>query len=150
SRAANAKTTRCLTRSPRLSRRCRRKARPEGGAQGYSIPMRAVSRRVLAVLVLAVTAVLPFGAAPRETALDRYIHAPDPSYRFELVGRIAGPGVTAFVLDLTSQTWTPPIAPNRTVWKHWLTIVRPDDVRYTTGFLFLTGGSNNDKAPDKL
>jgi PhoPQ-activated pathogenicity-related protein len=112
--------------------------------------MRVVPRRALVVFVIAVAAVLPFAAASNETALDRYVHAADPSYRFELAGKIAGPGVTAFVLDLTSQTWTPPIAPNRAVWKHWLTVVRPDDVRYTTGFLFLTGGSNTDKAPDKL
>lgn len=94
--------------------------------------------------------VLPLVAASKETALDRYVHAADPSYKFELVNTIAGEGYHAYVLDLTSQTWKPPIEPDRTVWKHWLTIVQPDQVNYTTGFLYITGGSNKDKAPEKV
>ena len=104
-----------------------------------------MNRRNFIVFALA----LPLAAASKETALDRYVHAPDPSYKFELVNTISGDGYKAFVLDLTSQTWTPPVAPDRTVWKHWLTIVKPDQVSYPTGFLYITGGSNNDKAPVK-
>ena len=36
---------------------------------------------------------------------------------------------------------------NRTVWKHWLTIVKPDKVESTTGFLYITGGSIADPPP---
>src|SRR5579885_1659018 len=93
---------------------------------------------------------LPLAAASKETALDRYVHAPDPSYKFELANTIKGEGYTAFVLDLTSQTWKPPIEADRSVWKHWLTIVKPEKVDYTTGFLYITGGSNKDKAPEKV
>ncbi len=105
--------------------------------------------RLRFLLILAALA-LPMVAASKETALDRYVHAPDPSYKYELVNTIAGEGYKAYVIDLTSQTWKPPIEANRSVWKHWLTIVRPDEVSYTTGFLFITGGSNKDKAPDKI
>src|SRR6266404_5506648 len=105
--------------------------------------------RLRFLLILAALA-LPMAAASKETALDRYVHAPDPSYKYELVNTIAGEGYKAYVIDLTSQTWKPPIEANRSVWKHWLTIVRPDEVSYTTGFLFITGGSNKDKAPDKI
>jgi hypothetical protein len=46
------------------------------------------------------------GAA--KTALDRYVDAPDPSYTYELAATIPGEGYTAFVLDMTSQTWRAP------------------------------------------
>ena len=91
----------------------------------------------------------PLAAASQETALDRYVHAPDPSYKWELVNTIPGEGFKAYVLDLTSQTWTPPIKPDRTVWKHWLTVIVPTKVDYTTGFLYITGGHNGSKAPEK-
>jgi PhoPQ-activated pathogenicity-related protein len=35
------------------------------------------------------------------------------------------------------------------MWKHWLTIVRPDTVKGDTAFFFITGGSVDDKAPEK-
>jgi PhoPQ-activated pathogenicity-related protein len=105
-----------------------------------------INRRTFLVLAaLSFTA----AAASKETALDRYVHAPDSSYKWELVSTIPGEGYKAYVLDLTSQTWKPPIEPDRTVWKHWLTIVVPDKVNYTTGFLYITGGNNRSKAPDK-
>ena len=101
--------------------------------------------------MLIVLAALSFtlAAASKETALDRYVHAPDASYKWELVSTIPGEGFKTYVLDLTSQTWKPPVEPDRTVWKHWLTIVVPDKVNYTTGFLYITGGNNRNKAPDK-
>jgi PhoPQ-activated pathogenicity-related protein len=99
--------------------------------------------------VLAAFTTLTLAAASKETALDRYVHAPDASYKWELVNTIPGEGFKAYVLDLTSQTWKPPVEPDRTVWKHWLTIVVPDKVEYTTGFLYITGGNNNNKAPEK-
>jgi len=101
-------------------------------------------------LFLAVALALPLAAASKETALDRYVHAPDPSFKFELVNTLKGEGYTAYVLDLTSQTWKTPIEADRSVWKHWLTIVKPEKIDYTTGFLYITGGSNNNKAPEKV
>jgi PhoPQ-activated pathogenicity-related protein len=110
------------------------------------LPMKALRFRFL----LAAAITLQLAAVSQETALDRYVHAPDPSYKFQLASTIAGEGYKAYVLDLTSQTWKPPIAPDHPVWRHWLTVVRPDHVDYNTGFLYITGGSNNDKAPEKV
>src|ERR1039457_5913458 len=39
----------------------------------------------------------PLAAASQETALDRYVHAPDPSYKWELVNTIPGEGFKAYV-----------------------------------------------------
>lgn len=85
-----------------------------------------------------------------ETALDRYVAAPDSHYKYELVKTISGDGYTAFILDLTSQQWRTAAEVNHPIWKHWLTIVRPSQVKSSTGFLFITGGSIGDPAPDKL
>jgi PhoPQ-activated pathogenicity-related protein len=101
--------------------------------------------------LLPVLAALSFtvAAASKETALDRYVHAPDSSYKWELVNTIPGDGFKAYVLDLTSQTWKPPVEPDRTVWKHWLTVFVPTLVEHPTGFLYITGGNNRGTAPDK-
>lgn len=89
----------------------------------------------------------PAAAASEMTALDRYVAAPDPSYKYELVGTLPGNGYKAFVIELTSQTWRSPNEVDRTVWKHWLTIVKPDEVKHNNGFLYITGGNNNSAAP---
>jgi len=108
-------------------------------------------KRLRVRLLLAAVLILQVGvAAAQETALDRYVHAPDPSYHFQLVKTIAGAGYHAYVLRLTSQTWKPPILPDRSVWWHWLIVVRPDRVSYHTGFLYITGESNEDAAPDEV
>ena len=86
-------------------------------------------------------------AAALQTALDRYVAAPDPAYRCDVVGTIPGNGVTISVIDMTSQTWRAPSEVDRTLWKHWLTVIRPDEVKHSKAFLYITGGSNNNPAP---
>ncbi len=84
-----------------------------------------------------------------QTALDRYIAAPDSSYKYELARTITGDGYTAYVLDMTSQTWRSTNEVDRNVWKHWVTIIKPNDLQHTTSLLFVTGGANNrNPAPD--
>jgi PhoPQ-activated pathogenicity-related protein len=92
-------------------------------------------------------ALFAFTALAADTALDRYVRKPDATYRYEVVNTIPGEGYTTYVVDLTSQTWRSAAEVDRPVWKHWLTIVKPDHVAGTTGFLFITGGSTKDKAP---
>jgi PhoPQ-activated pathogenicity-related protein len=104
--------------------------------------LRLTRRHVAAIFLFAA---LPLAAA--DTALDRYVRKPDPTYKYELLKTIPGPGYTAYVIDLTSQTWRTPADVDRTVWKHWLTIVKPDQVTGTTGYMFITGGSITSAAP---
>lgn len=106
------------------------------------IPLRKKTRVAFGVL-----AGLLAQAAPGETALDRYVRAPDPSYRYELVSTLNGPGYTAFVLDMVSQNWRKPGEVDRTEWRHWLTIIKPDQVSSNIALLFITGGSNGGKPP---
>jgi PhoPQ-activated pathogenicity-related protein len=98
------------------------------------------------LLVFAAAAAFVFGAE-RQTALDRYIAAADPTYKYELVQTTPGQGFTTYVLDMTSQTWRTPAEVNRTDWRHWVTIIKPDQIKYSTGFLFITGGANTNPKP---
>ena len=109
------------------------------------------TRRSLAALAfsLALLPIWPAERAGKVTGLDRYVQAPDANYHYDLVNTIPGDGYTTYVLNMTSQAWRSAAEVDHPIWKHWLTIVRPDQVKGTTGFLFITGGSIKDKAPDK-
>ncbi len=87
-------------------------------------------------------------AAPPDTrtAPDRYIAAPDTNYSFRMVRSTKTPAGTVDLLEMTSQAWLTPAEVDHPVWKHWLTLARPDQVNTSTGFLFITGGSH-DKGP---
>lgn len=87
------------------------------------------------------------GVAPSRTALDDYVAKPDPSFTFKLVNTIEGDGFTAYVIDMTSQTWRTSKDLDRSVWQHWMTIIKPKDVKSSTGLLFITGGNNGGPAP---
>ena len=81
------------------------------------------------------------------TPLDEYIAAPDTNYAFRLVARIPGKGHTAFVLEMTSQAWLTTKEVDRPVWKHWMLIVKPDEVATSKSLLFIGGGANGGDAP---
>src|SRR5579864_5938313 len=87
--------------------------------------------------------------AAHQTALDRYVAAPDPNYKWELVDTIPGEGYTTYVIDLTSQQYLTSAEVDHPIWKHWLTVVKPDTVKSEVGFLFITGGHIGGKAPLK-
>ena len=84
-----------------------------------------------------------------KTALDAYIAKPESDYGWKLNSTIPGDGYTAYVLELTSQTWRKPTEVDRPIWKHWLTIVKPTVVKSDKALLYIGGGSNKDPAPTK-
>jgi PhoPQ-activated pathogenicity-related protein len=98
---------------------------------------------------------LPFRAGlaepvtPKKTALDDYIAKPDPTYAWKLVKIIPGDGCKAFVLDLKSQSWRSPPDVDRSVWQHWLVIVKPDEVKHDTAYLRIGSGRNGTAAPEQ-
>ena len=110
----------------------------------------ALKTRLWLGLTLALTsAVAAAAAAAQSTALDRYVAAPDPAYSYRLVNTVPGDGYTTYVLEMTSQTWLTTNEVNRTLWKHWMTVTKPDTVSSSTSLLFITGGSNEREAPQK-
>lgn len=95
------------------------------------------------------TTVQPTPGATR-TALDEYVHRPDPAFRYERVRTIEGDGYDAHVLRMVSQRWRTEDEVNRTEWWHWLIVAVPDRVDHQTGFLYIGGGDNEDAAPDSV
>src|SRR5512138_174979 len=83
-------------------------------------------------------------AMAQETALDRYIARPDPSYAWKQMTTMTGQGYKATVIELTSQTWRSASEVDRPVWKHWLIVVKPEQIAHDTALLFIGGGSNKD------
>lgn len=85
--------------------------------------------------------------AQQKTALDRYIAKPDPAYSWKLVASLRGEDYRAYIVELTSQKWRSEAEVDRPVWKHWLTIVKPDKVAGDKAVLFIGGGNNRGAAP---
>jgi len=104
------------------------------------------SRLALALLVVGAACATPSG----RTALDEYVAKPDPAYKFDLVRTIPGDGYTAYVLDMASQTWLTEKEVNRTLWKHWVIVIKPEKVSGSTGLLFIDGGNNGGDPPAKV
>jgi PhoPQ-activated pathogenicity-related protein len=104
----------------------------------------------LASVLLAVAGWGAAASRPDRTALDEYVGAPDPNYKYELVRTLTGTGYTAYVLRMTSQSWRKPGEVDRTLWEHWLTIVKPDEVRGATALLLISGGSNGGGSPQRV
>lgn len=84
----------------------------------------------------------------RPTALDRYVRAPDGNYSFNLIDTAPGRGYTNYLLEMTSQAWRKPSEVDQPIWKHWLQVIVPEEVRSTTALLYITGGSNAGKKPN--
>ncbi|MBL8891925.1 MAG: PhoPQ-activated pathogenicity-related family protein [Planctomycetaceae bacterium] len=84
------------------------------------------------------------------TKLDEYIAKPDPTYRYEVLQRLDLPNGTVWVVDMVSQTWLTSAEVNRSEWRHWLTIFKPQKCRSETALMFVAGGSNDKAAPENL
>ncbi|MEP7271404.1 MAG: PhoPQ-activated pathogenicity-related family protein [Acidobacteriota bacterium] len=87
------------------------------------------------------------GAKSDRTALDDYVAKPDASYKYEVVNKVVGKGYTTFIVDMTSQTWRSTAEVDRNVWRHWMIIVKPDEVKNTKSLLYISGGNNNSGPP---
>jgi PhoPQ-activated pathogenicity-related protein len=86
-------------------------------------------------------------ARASRTALDRYVAAPDPSFAWKAVRDLPADGVTATLLEMTSQRWLTEQEVERPLWTHWLTVIRPEKVTSDVALLFITGGSLERQPP---
>ncbi len=87
------------------------------------------------------------GSLPARTALDDYIARKDSVYDWRQVESSKGEGFTVFLLELTSQSWRSREEVDRTVWKHWIRLVRPDRLEHDTALLVIGGGKNGGRPP---
>lgn len=81
--------------------------------------------------------------------LDDYVAKPDASYTWKVAKTIPGPGYTTFIVDMVSQNWRKVPEVDRTEWRHWLVVVKPDKVQHETAFLSIGGGNNRNPAPEQ-
>jgi PhoPQ-activated pathogenicity-related protein len=77
-----------------------------------------------------------------ETALQAYLKTPDKSFKWEVRQRQKSDGISFFQIIFTSQTW------RGIVWKHELTLMIPDTLKYEDALLFITGGSVKNGEPN--
>ncbi|HXP59953.1 MAG TPA: PhoPQ-activated pathogenicity-related family protein [Dongiaceae bacterium] len=82
------------------------------------------------------------------TALDEYVARPDTNYSFRLIRSVAGKQERTFILEMTSQAWLTTNEVDRPLWKHWLVIVRPNEVATSKSLLLIGGGANGDSPPE--
>ncbi|MCG3160006.1 MAG: hypothetical protein JMDDDDMK_01038 [Acidobacteria bacterium] len=103
------------------------------------------------LLLITLTAFTALAQAPApangQTALDKYVAAPDPTYKYELVSKTPGNGYTTYIIKMTSQTWRSTSEVDRNVWWHWMIMVKPDEVKTSKSLLYISGGNNNSPAP---
>ncbi len=97
-------------------------------------------------IVVLLTAV---SLSAQETALDRYVRQPDPAYKWSVAAVLPGRGVTAYVLEVRSQEWLTPAEVDRTEWKHWVVVHKPETVSSDVALLLIEGGSNASKPPSR-
>ena len=89
----------------------------------------------------------PARATSPQTALDRYVAAPDPSFAWKVVRELPAEGATATLIEMTSQRWLTEQEVERPLWTHWITVVRPATVKSDIALLFIGGGSNDRQPP---
>jgi PhoPQ-activated pathogenicity-related protein len=82
-----------------------------------------------------------------ETALDRYVAAPDSSFTWKVVRELPAEGVKATLIDMTSQRWLTEQEVERPLWTHWVTVITPKAITSDIALLFITGGRNDRDPP---
>jgi PhoPQ-activated pathogenicity-related protein len=82
-----------------------------------------------------------------QTALDRYVAAPDPAFTWSVSKTLPGEATTATLIDLTSQKWLTEQEVENPIWKHWLFVVTPQTVTSDVALLFISGGRNDRNPP---
>jgi PhoPQ-activated pathogenicity-related protein len=85
-------------------------------------------------------------AATPQTALDRYVGAPDSNFAWKVVRDLPAEGATATLLEMTSQKWLAEEV-ERPLWTHWITVVKPPKVTSDVAFMYITGGSLDRQPP---
>ena len=75
-----------------------------------------------------------------ETALDRYVAAPDSNYSWKVAQTLPAEGANVTVIEMTSQKWLTEKEVVRPLWTHRVTVVTPQSVTRDTGLLVITGG----------
>jgi len=108
-----------------------------------------MKKKLWTVLFFLFSIVIVINKGFSQNALDRYVAEPDSVYAWKLINTIEGKGYKSYILELTSQTWRKPSEVDKTVWKHWINIIKPDKITTNKALLYIAGGGNSTPAPTK-
>lgn len=97
---------------------------------------------VVAVVAAAFIGMPAFAAG--STPLDKYVQAPDDTYKYSELGTYDEPGIHMVMLQMTSQTWLTAAEVDRPVWQHLMLIIEPETVATNTCILGLGSGNTDD------
>ncbi len=89
-------------------------------------------------------------ASAGATELDRYVAEPDDAFKWSVVSTRQQGDLVVTVIDMTSQRWRTADEVSTPEWRHWLTVIRPAEVKSDASLLFIGGGANDDDAAPKL
>lgn len=77
-----------------------------------------------------------------QTPFDDYIQQPEPDFNYVLHSTHPLPNIgTGYILNVTSLKWLTPQEVKPSIWKHYLSIFVPNEVKFKTAF-FIVGGGN--------
>src|SRR5690242_12750571 len=102
-----------------------------------------MQRTFLRLAIAALIAGSALTQASTQTALDRYVAKPDPNFSFKLLNKVPAENATVYILEMTSQQYLTTNEVDKPIWKHYMTIIKPDLVTTSTGLLFIGGGGND-------
>jgi PhoPQ-activated pathogenicity-related protein len=94
-------------------------------------------------------AAVPSHARASETALDRYVAAPDGHFSWKVLRQLPAEGASVTLIEMTSQKWLTEQEVEKPLWTHWLTVVRPEKLTSDISWLMIGGGSNQRPAPTR-
>ena len=88
-------------------------------------------------------------ARASETALDRYVAAPDSNFTWKVVRQLPAERATATLIEMASQKYLTEREVDKPLWTHWLTVVRPEKVTSDISWLMISGGNSQRPAPTR-
>lgn len=80
--------------------------------------------------------------------LKAYVAENQKEFDYELVHESRGEAYTYYVLKMTSQNWLGKEAVEPDTWWHWVSFVIPDDLKYETALMIISGGSSGSDLPE--
>jgi PhoPQ-activated pathogenicity-related protein len=89
---------------------------------------------------------------PEEQVLREYVHACEQNYTWRLRNTISsqGSGYTGYLLEMTSGAWRGAQEVYEQEWRHYITVVEPDNISSTTALLVISGGSTGSMPSQSL
>jgi PhoPQ-activated pathogenicity-related protein len=106
-----------------------------------------IAAAALALHSLPVSSQAPAPSRSSQTALDRYVAAPDSNFSWKVAKELPSEGATTALIEMTSQRWLSEQEVERPLWTHWITVVTPPQVTSDAALLFIGGSSSERPAP---